>query len=100
LLIWWGRTRVVVVADAGTTCRSRCDRGIHLGETHEGVLAAPYRHDRADLVGRQHHAALAEDVIDLWAASHHLDSRGAALDLVRTFGLEAAPARRTEKRDG
>jgi len=28
------------------------------------------------------------DVIDLWAALHHLDLREAALDLVRTFDLE------------
>src|SRR5262249_12839057 len=40
------------------------------------------------------------DVIDLWAALHHLDLRSAALDLVRTFDLEPAPPRRTEKRDG
>ncbi|HKB38575.1 MAG TPA: transposase [Gemmataceae bacterium] len=40
------------------------------------------------------------DVIDLWAALHHLDLRAAALDLVRTFDLEPAPARPTEKRDG
>jgi DNA primase len=40
------------------------------------------------------------DVIDLWAALHHLDLRAAALDLIRTFGLEPAPVRRTEKRDG
>src|SRR5262245_18197880 len=33
------------------------------------------------------------DVIDLWAALHQLDLRGAALDLVRTFGLEPAPGR-------
>jgi transposase len=33
------------------------------------------------------------DVIDLWAALHQFDLRGAALDLVRTFGLEAAPSR-------
>jgi transposase len=32
------------------------------------------------------------DVIDLWAALHHLDLRAAAIDLVRTFGLEAAPS--------
>ena len=38
------------------------------------------------------------DVIDLWAALHHLDVRAAALDLVRTFDLEPAP--RTEKRHG
>jgi hypothetical protein len=40
------------------------------------------------------------DVIDLWAALHQMGPRGAAIDLVRTFGLEPAPARRTEKRDG
>jgi hypothetical protein len=31
------------------------------------------------------------DVIDLWAALHHRDVRGAALDLVAVFGLEPAP---------
>jgi transposase len=40
------------------------------------------------------------DVIDLWAALHQLELRAAALDLVRTFGLEPAPPHRTEKRDG
>jgi hypothetical protein len=40
------------------------------------------------------------DVIDLWAALRHLDLRAAVLDLVVTFGLEPAPARRTEKRHG
>jgi transposase len=40
------------------------------------------------------------DVIDLWAELHHLGLREAALDLVRTFGLEPAPARGTEKRHG
>jgi transposase len=40
------------------------------------------------------------DVIDLWAALHHLDLRQAALDLVRTFNLEPAPIQRTEKRNG
>jgi transposase len=38
------------------------------------------------------------DVIDLWAAVHHLSLREAALDLVQTFHLESAPA--TEKRHG
>ena len=33
------------------------------------------------------------DVIDLWAALHQMDLRGAAIDLVRTFSLEPAPAR-------
>jgi hypothetical protein len=40
------------------------------------------------------------DVIDLWAARHQMSLRAAALDLVRTFGLEPAPARGTEKRNG
>jgi transposase len=40
------------------------------------------------------------DVIDLWAALHHLNLRAAALDLVNTFGLEPAPPHGTEKRHG
>ncbi|HSY95391.1 MAG TPA: transposase [Steroidobacteraceae bacterium] len=40
------------------------------------------------------------DVIDLWAALHHQDLRQAALDLVRTFALEAASTQATEKRNG
>ncbi len=40
------------------------------------------------------------DVIDLWAALHGLSLREAALDLVRTFGLEASPHHGTEKRNG
>jgi transposase len=40
------------------------------------------------------------DVIDLWAALHQQDLRQAALDLVRTFALEPAPAKRAEKRKG
>jgi transposase len=40
------------------------------------------------------------DVIDLWAALHHVDLRAAVLDLIRTFELEPAPAQRTEKRNG
>jgi transposase len=40
------------------------------------------------------------DVIDLWAALHHLDLRAAALDLVRTFDIEPTPRRGTGKRNG
>jgi len=40
------------------------------------------------------------DVIDWWAAIHGLSLRAAALDLVRTFGLEPAPPSGTEKRHG
>jgi transposase len=40
------------------------------------------------------------DVIDLWAALHGLSLREAALDLVRTFGLEPSPRHGTEKRNG
>ena len=40
------------------------------------------------------------DVIDLWAAIHGLSLRAAALDLVRTFGLEPAPRGGIEKTNG
>ncbi len=40
------------------------------------------------------------DVIDLWAAVKQMSLREAALDLARTFGLEAAAAKATEKRHG
>jgi transposase len=40
------------------------------------------------------------DVIDLWASVKGLSPREAALDLVRTFGLEPAPRGGTEKRNG
>jgi hypothetical protein len=40
------------------------------------------------------------DVLDLWAALHHLSLRDAAWDLVRTFDLEPAPAPGPEKRNG
>jgi DNA primase len=40
------------------------------------------------------------DVIDLWSALHGQTLREAALDLVRTFGLEPAPRVGTEKRNG
>jgi hypothetical protein len=40
------------------------------------------------------------DVIDLWAAVRQMSLRQAALDLVRTFALEPAPAKATEKRHG
>ena len=40
------------------------------------------------------------DVIDLWAALKQMSLREAAVDLVRTFELESAPPRATEKRHG
>jgi transposase len=40
------------------------------------------------------------DVIDLWSSVNHMSLREAALDLVRTFHLEPAPANGTEKRNG
>jgi transposase len=40
------------------------------------------------------------DVIDLWAVLHRMSLRDAALDLVHTFQLEAAPTHDTEKRHG
>ena len=40
------------------------------------------------------------DVIDLWSSVSQMSLREAALDLVRTFHLEPAPASGTEKRNG
>ncbi|HTU19868.1 MAG TPA: transposase [Gemmataceae bacterium] len=40
------------------------------------------------------------DLIDLWSALHGLSLREAALDLVRTFGLEPCARPATEKRNG
>jgi len=40
------------------------------------------------------------DVIDLWAALHQRDVRGAALDRVHVFALEPHPSSATEKRNG
>jgi transposase len=40
------------------------------------------------------------DVIDLWASVRNLSLREAALDLVRTFGLEPIPRSGPEKRNG
>jgi transposase len=40
------------------------------------------------------------DVIDFWAALQQQSPRDAALDLVRTFGLEPFPRTGTEKRNG
>jgi len=44
------------------------------------------------------HCGKKGDVIDLWAALRQMSLREAAVDLVRTFGLQPAPA--TEKRNG
>jgi transposase len=46
------------------------------------------------------HCGKKGDVIDLWACVQGLSLRAAALDLVRTFGLEPAPQHGTEKRNG
>jgi CHC2 zinc finger len=40
------------------------------------------------------------DVIDLWVSVNGMSLREAALDLVRTFGLEPLPGSGTEKRNG
>jgi hypothetical protein len=40
------------------------------------------------------------DVIDLWASVKAMSLREAAIDLVRTFHLEPAPPKGTEKRHG
>ncbi len=82
----------------------------HLGLTGQLRGAGPQRRctcpiHRADARGRTfsvnldenvfacHHASCGKqgDVLDLWAALHHQKLREAALDLLRTFGLEPSP---------
>jgi transposase len=82
----------------GSGAQRRCACPIHRGDgrgrTFSVNLAENVFHCFEGRCGKQ------GDVIDLWAAVHQLSLRAAALDLVRTFALEPAPAPGTEKRHG
>jgi transposase len=82
----------------GSGAQRRCACPIHRGDGRgrtfsvnlsEGVFCC-----FASRCGKQ------GDVIDLWAAVRQMSLREAAVDLVRTFDLEPAPAKGTEKRHG
>ena len=82
----------------GSGEQRRCACPIHRGDRRGRTFSVNLREDVFScfdaVCGKR------GDVIDLWAALHQLDLRAAAIDLVNTFGLEPAPATRTEKRDG
>jgi transposase len=82
----------------GSGAQRRCACPIHRGEGRGRTFSVNLEEN----VFACHQASCGKkgDVIDLWAALHGLSLRAAALELVRTFGLEPAPQARTEKRNG
>jgi DNA primase len=78
---------------AGPQRRCACPihRGDARGRTFSVNLDANLFHCFDKACGQQ------GDVIDLWAALHHLGLREAALDLLQTFDLEPAPTRNREE---
>jgi transposase len=73
----------------GSGPQRRCTCPIHRGDARSRTFCVNLDNN----VFACHHASCKQqgDVIDLWAALHHLDLRAAALDLVQTFNLEPAP---------
>jgi transposase len=82
----------------GTGSQRRCSCPIHRGDGRSRTFSANldenvYQCFKASCGSKG-------DVIDLWAAIHGLSLRAAAVDLVRTFGLEPSPPAGTGKRNG
>jgi DNA primase len=73
----------------GSGPQRRCACPLHRGDAR----GRTFRVNRDDHVFHcfDRHCGRQGDVIDLWAAVHGLSLREAALDRVRTFGLEPAP---------
>ncbi len=82
----------------GSGTQRRCACPIHQGDGRSRTFSVNLKDNVFTCFDRR--CGKHGDVIDLWAALHHLDLRGAAIDLIRTFNLEPAPAPRTEKRNG
>jgi transposase len=82
----------------GSGSQRRCACPIHRGDGRGRTFSVNLQEN----VFACHQASCGKkgDVIDLWAALHGMDLRTAALDLIRTFGLEPSPTARTEKRNG
>jgi transposase len=82
----------------GSDSQRRCACPIHRGDGRGRTFSVNLQEDVFccfdSRCGKQ------GDVIDLWAAAKQMSLREAGLDLVRTFGLEPAPAKATEKRHG
>ncbi len=80
----------------GSGAQRRCACPIHRGDGRGRTFSV----NLDDNVFACHQCKAQGDAIDLWAALHRQNLRQAALDLVRTFNLEPAPTKRTEKRNG
>jgi DNA primase len=81
----------------GSGVQRRCACPIHRGDARGRTFSVNLEENVFQCFDAR--CASKGDVIDLWASLHGLSLRDAALDLVRTFGLEPAPPG-TEKRNG
>ena len=82
----------------GTGPQRRCACPLHRGDARGRTFSVNLDSNVFQCFAKQ--CGQKGDVIDLWAAVHGLSLRQAALELVQTFGLEPAPRRGTEKRNG
>lgn len=82
----------------GSGAQKRCACPLHRGDARGRTFSVNLEANVFQCFDKK--CACKGDVIDLWAAVHGRSLREAALDLVRTFGLEPAPRSGTEKRNG
>jgi transposase len=82
----------------GSGAQRRCACPLHRGDARGRTFSVNLDENVFQCFDQQ--CGRKGDVIDLWAAVHGYGLRDAALDLVRTFGLEPAPRTGTEKRHG
>jgi transposase len=82
----------------GRGAQRRCACPLHRGDARGRTFSVNLEEDVFQCFARE--CGRKGDVIDLWSAARGLSLREAALDLIRTFALEPAPTRGTEKRHG
>lgn len=85
----------------GAGAQRRCACPIHRGDGRGRTFSANLEHNKYQCFDAT--CGSQGDVIDLWAGVHRMSLRDAALDLLRTFGLEPSPIPDTsgaEKRNG
>jgi DNA primase len=78
----------------GKRLQQRCTCPIHRGDARGRTFSVHLGNNVFQCFDAQ--CGKKGDVIDLWASVTGLSLRDAALDLIRTFGLEPAPGHRTE----
>jgi transposase len=82
----------------GNGAQRRCACPLHRGDARGRTFSVNLDENVFHCFDK--HCGRKGDVIDLWAAIQGYALREAALDLLRTFGLEPAPRTGTEKRHG